>query len=84
MLVGTGPRGGDGMDQLAPDVAPLFGTVYEPQDLMWLPIFFSPSEASQAAGRQGPGRAEHGAERPGQGGGQRCHQDRSGHYRAGD
>jgi pimeloyl-ACP methyl ester carboxylesterase len=40
------------MDQLAPDVAPLFGTVYEPQDLMWLPIFFSPSEASQAAGRR--------------------------------
>ena len=52
VLVGTGPRGGDGMDQLAPDVAPLFGTVYDPQDLMWLPIFFSPSEASQAAGRR--------------------------------
>ena len=52
VLVGTGPRGGDGMDQLAPDVVPLFRTVHEPQDLMWLPIFFSPSEASQAAGRQ--------------------------------
>ncbi len=52
VLVGTGPRGGDGMDQLAPDVAPLFGKAYEPQDLMWLPIFFSPSEASQAAGRR--------------------------------
>jgi pimeloyl-ACP methyl ester carboxylesterase len=51
LLVGTGPRGGDGMGQLDPDVAPLFGKVYEPQDLMWLPIFFSPSEASQAAGR---------------------------------
>ena len=51
ILVGTGPRGGDGMGQLAPDVAPLFGKVYEPQDLMWLPIFFSPSDASQAAGR---------------------------------
>jgi len=51
VLVGTGPRGGDGMSQLAPDVVPLFGTVYEPQDLMWLPIFFSPSETSQAAGR---------------------------------
>jgi pimeloyl-ACP methyl ester carboxylesterase len=51
VLVGTGPRGGDGMDQLAPDVAPLFGTIHEPQDLMWLPIFFSPSEASQMAGR---------------------------------
>jgi pimeloyl-ACP methyl ester carboxylesterase len=51
VLVGTGPRGGDGMDKLAPDVVPLFRTVHEPQDLMWLPIFFSPSEASQAAGR---------------------------------
>jgi pimeloyl-ACP methyl ester carboxylesterase len=52
ILVGTGPRGGDGMGQLDPDVAPLFGKVYDPQDLMWLPIFFSPSEASQAAGRR--------------------------------
>jgi pimeloyl-ACP methyl ester carboxylesterase len=39
------------MGQLDPDVAPLFGKVYEPQDLMWLPIFFSSSDASQAAGR---------------------------------
>jgi pimeloyl-ACP methyl ester carboxylesterase len=52
ILVGTGPRGGDGMGQLAPDTAPLFAKVYDPQDLMWLPIFFSPSEASQAAGRR--------------------------------
>jgi pimeloyl-ACP methyl ester carboxylesterase len=52
ILVGTGPRGGDGMGQLAPEVVPLFGTVYDPQDLMWLAIFFSPSEASQAAGRR--------------------------------
>jgi pimeloyl-ACP methyl ester carboxylesterase len=51
ILVGTGPRGGEGMGQLAPDVAPLFGTAHDPQDLMWLPIFFSPSEESQAAGR---------------------------------
>jgi hypothetical protein len=40
------------MGQLAPDVVPLFRMVYEPQDLMWLPIFFSPSEPSQAAGRR--------------------------------
>ncbi|MCU1494818.1 MAG: alpha/beta hydrolase [Acidimicrobiaceae bacterium] len=51
VLAGTGPRGGDGMDRLAPEAEPLFATVYQPQDLMWLPIFFSPSEASQAAGR---------------------------------
>jgi pimeloyl-ACP methyl ester carboxylesterase len=52
LLVGTGPRGGDGMAQLAPDTAPLFGKIYQPQDLMWLPIFFSPSAPSQAAGRR--------------------------------
>jgi pimeloyl-ACP methyl ester carboxylesterase len=40
------------MGQLDPDVAPLFTTVYDPQDLMWLPVFFSPSDASQAAGRR--------------------------------
>jgi len=51
VLVGTGPRGGDGMDRLAPETEPLFATVYQPQDLMWLPIFFSPSEASRAAGQ---------------------------------
>jgi len=52
ILVGTGPRGGDDMGQLDPDVAPLFAKVYDPQDLMWLPIFFSPSNESQAAGRR--------------------------------
>ena len=51
VLVGTAPRGGEGVGQLDPDVAPLFSTAYEPQDLMWLPIFFSPSGKSQAAGR---------------------------------
>ena len=52
ILVGTGPRGGNGMAQLAPETAPLFGKAYDPQDLMWLPIFFSPSDASQASGRR--------------------------------
>jgi pimeloyl-ACP methyl ester carboxylesterase len=52
ILVGTGPRGGEGMAQLDPEVAPLFAKVYDPQDLMWLPIFFSPSDESQAAGRR--------------------------------
>jgi pimeloyl-ACP methyl ester carboxylesterase len=52
VLVGTGPRGGEGMGELDPDVAPLFTTAYDPQDLMWLAIFFSPSGRSQAAGGQ--------------------------------
>src|ERR1700745_4206142 len=30
ILVGTGPRGGDGMGQLAPDTAPLLGMTYDP------------------------------------------------------
>jgi pimeloyl-ACP methyl ester carboxylesterase len=52
VLVGTGPRGSEGIGNLDPDVAPLFGRAYDPQDLMWLPIFFSPSGKSQAAGHQ--------------------------------
>jgi pimeloyl-ACP methyl ester carboxylesterase len=52
ILVGTGPRGGKDMDRLGAGVEPLFEQVYEPEDLMWLPIFFSPSESSQAAGRR--------------------------------
>src|SRR4029077_20012274 len=33
ILVGTGPRGGDGMGQLSPGGAPLVGKVYESQGL---------------------------------------------------
>jgi pimeloyl-ACP methyl ester carboxylesterase len=52
VLVGTGPRGGEGMGKMDPEVAPLFGTPYDPQDLMWLPIFFSRSGKSQGAGQR--------------------------------
>jgi pimeloyl-ACP methyl ester carboxylesterase len=51
VLMGTGPRGGEGMAQLAPDVAPLFGKRDELGEDMWLPIMFSPSKESQATGR---------------------------------
>jgi pimeloyl-ACP methyl ester carboxylesterase len=50
-LVGTGPSGGQGMASQRPDTAALFAKTYEQQDEMWLPIMFSPSEASQTAGR---------------------------------
>jgi pimeloyl-ACP methyl ester carboxylesterase len=50
VLVGTGPRGGEGMAAQRPETAALFGKTYERQDEMWLPIFFSPSAASQQAG----------------------------------
>src|ERR1700694_929190 len=52
VLVGTGPRGGQGMAALAPDVAPLFEVQLDIQERMWLPIFFSPSQASQASGER--------------------------------
>ena len=59
------------MGQLDPDVAPLFGKVYDPQDLMWLPIFFSPSEDEPSRGSPIPGAhpgANRGPRRPGLGG----------------
>lgn len=51
ILVGTGPRGGDGMDELPADVAALFTKRDELGEDMWLPIMFSPSKQSRAAGR---------------------------------
>jgi pimeloyl-ACP methyl ester carboxylesterase len=48
VLVGTGGRGSG---PLAPDVAPLFTKWDELGLNMWLPIMFSPSKESQAAGR---------------------------------
>jgi pimeloyl-ACP methyl ester carboxylesterase len=51
VLVGTGPSGGDGMSQLTPDVAALFTRWNALGEDMWLPIMFSPSKTSQAAGQ---------------------------------
>ena len=51
VLVGTGPRGGEGMAVRTEYTASLFVKKYEPQDLMWGPIFFTSSEAGQAAAR---------------------------------
>jgi pimeloyl-ACP methyl ester carboxylesterase len=51
VLVGTGPRGGEGLGALPAWVAELFTRKYERQEDMWLPILFAPTEASQAAGR---------------------------------
>jgi pimeloyl-ACP methyl ester carboxylesterase len=52
ILVGTGPSGGEGMSAQRPATAALFAKEYERQDEMWLPIFFSPSQAGQEAGRR--------------------------------
>jgi pimeloyl-ACP methyl ester carboxylesterase len=51
VLVGTGPRGGEGLGALPAWVAELFTRKYERQEDMWLPILFAPTPASQAAGR---------------------------------
>ena len=52
VLVGTGPRGGEGIGALPAWVAELCAPrLYERPEDMWLPILFSPTETSQAAGR---------------------------------
>lgn len=51
VLVGTGPRGGEGMATLTPEAQAVFGATYENPDELWLGVFFTPTEASQAAGR---------------------------------
>src|SRR5438445_10713480 len=51
ILVGTGPRGGQGMESLTQAAGRLFGATYDPPEYVWLAVQFSPSEAGQAAGR---------------------------------
>ncbi|WP_407284960.1 alpha/beta hydrolase [Streptomyces sp. BP-8] len=51
ILVGTAPRGGQGLGAMPPETEALFFETYDRQEDMWLPILFSPSKESQAAGR---------------------------------
>lgn len=51
ILVGTGPKGGEGMQSLTPEAVEIFSARYEQPDDLWLKVHFSPSETSQAAGR---------------------------------
>jgi pimeloyl-ACP methyl ester carboxylesterase len=50
VLVGTGPRSGEEMATLTPEAKTIFGKTYEVPDELWLEVFFSPTETSQAAG----------------------------------
>jgi pimeloyl-ACP methyl ester carboxylesterase len=50
ILVGTGPRGGEGMANLTPEAQQIFGASYEDPDHLWLAVHFTRSQASQAAG----------------------------------
>ena len=51
ILLGTGPRSGESMASLTPEAQEIFGATYDEPDHLWLGVFFTPSEASQAAGR---------------------------------
>jgi pimeloyl-ACP methyl ester carboxylesterase len=52
VLVGTGPRSGESMDTGTPEGQRIFGATYEEPDDLWLSVFFTPSQASQAVGRE--------------------------------
>jgi pimeloyl-ACP methyl ester carboxylesterase len=52
VLVGTGPRGGQGMATLTPEAQRIFGAAYNPPEELWLKVHFTESAASQAAGRE--------------------------------
>src|ERR1700735_714528 len=52
VLVGTGPRGGEGMATLTPEAQEIFGASYDEPDHLWLRVHFTASGKSQAAGRE--------------------------------
>jgi pimeloyl-ACP methyl ester carboxylesterase len=52
VLVGTGPRGGEGMATLTPEAQEIFGASYDEPDDLWLRVHFTTSGKSQAAGRE--------------------------------
>src|SRR6202790_1984882 len=45
ILLGTGPRGGQGMESLTQAARRLFGATYDPPEYVWLAVQFSPSQA---------------------------------------
>jgi pimeloyl-ACP methyl ester carboxylesterase len=54
ILVGTAPRNmdaGGGQGHLTPETAAIFTAKYDPPENLWLKVFFTDSETSQAAGR---------------------------------
>jgi len=52
VLVGTGPRSGEGMATLTPEAQQIFGASYDEPDHLWLRVHFTKSGKSQAAGRE--------------------------------
>jgi pimeloyl-ACP methyl ester carboxylesterase len=52
ILVGSGPRGGEGLETFLPEVWALFEKEYNQPDELLLDTFFAPTETSQTAGWQ--------------------------------
>jgi pimeloyl-ACP methyl ester carboxylesterase len=52
ILVGTGPRGGEGIATITPEMQQLYSATYDDPDHLFLRGFFTNSDASQAAGRR--------------------------------
>jgi len=52
VLVGTGPRGGEGVATLTPEAQKIIGATYDDPDHLWLRVHFTHSEKSQVAGRE--------------------------------
>jgi pimeloyl-ACP methyl ester carboxylesterase len=50
VLVGTGPRGGDHIATITPEMAKVYSVEYEETDQIWVYGFFTASETSRAAG----------------------------------
>jgi len=50
ILVGSGPRGGEGLETFSPEVWAMFNKEYGQPDELLLETFFSPTESSQEAG----------------------------------
>jgi pimeloyl-ACP methyl ester carboxylesterase len=52
VLTGTGPKGGEAMQGATPEGKAIFTGTYEKPEEVWLKVFFTPSDKSQAAGRK--------------------------------
>jgi pimeloyl-ACP methyl ester carboxylesterase len=52
ILVGTGPRGGEGMASLTHVAKRIFDATYDPPEHLRLAVLLSPSAAGQAAGKE--------------------------------
>jgi pimeloyl-ACP methyl ester carboxylesterase len=50
VLVGTGPRSGEGMATLTPEAQAIFGKAYADPDELWQHVHFNDTATSQAAG----------------------------------